>query len=190
MTKRMALTLFLTLVLVVPASAAPNMLGKGYKSLTFEADSSPTIVFGWNVAEMTKFNIGGGLAKTTPPVAQGQPDPDSQTSWQFQAGVARYMGAISNDILAPYIGAQVNISDSGESQDTSLGMRGHFGVEAFLVESLSIGGNVGIGYNKEGSAEAFGDHDADPTTPDQAFTIDGEKAFSTSSSSILATLYW
>jgi hypothetical protein len=162
------------------------MLGKGFKSLSFEADTSPVILFGWNVSEMTKFNIGGGMANETPPVLEGSPSPDSETSWQFQAGIARYMGGISNDILSPYLGAQVNILDNGTAQDTSFGVRGHFGVEAFVVESLSIGGNIGINYEKDGNV-AF-DDDSDPITP--PVTIEGGTAFSTSSSSILATLYW
>jgi hypothetical protein len=182
----MVLALFLSLFLTVPAFAGPNMLSKGYKSLSFEADSSPVILFGWNITEMTKFNIGGGMANTTPPVIEGAPDPDSETSWQFQAGMARYMGAISNDILAPYIGAQVNIRDNGSVQDPSFGVRGHFGVEAFVVESLSIGGNIGINYEKDGDAEI--PDPLDPTAP--PVTIAGGTAFTTSSSSILATLYW
>jgi hypothetical protein len=186
MTKRMLMVLFLGIVVVTPALAAPNMLDKGFKSLSFEADSAPTIVFGWNVTEMTKFNIGGGIANTTPPVIEGSPDPDSETNWQFQTGINRYMGAISNDILAPYMGAQVNIWDNGSTQDTSFGVRGHFGVEAFVVESLSIGGNIGINYNKDGDAEF--DDDDDPLTP--AITVSGGNEFTTTSSSILATLYW
>jgi len=97
------------------------------------------------------------------------------------------MGAISNDILAPYLGAQINILDNSSAQDTSFGVRGHFGVEAFVVESLSIGGNIGINYEKDGDVPEY-DDDNNPLTP--PVNLAGGTAFTTSSSSILATLYW
>jgi hypothetical protein len=187
MTRGILIALVLSLSLVVSAAASPPMMAKGQKSLAFEADSdSPMIIFGWNMAEMTKFNIGAGVMNVEPSqvVVDGQPEPsvDSNTSWQFQTGISRYLGSISNNVFAPYFGAQMNISDAGESWDMSYGVRGYFGVEAFVVESLSIGGNIGVEYFQEGDRATM--------EQGQPATIVGGSSITTSSSAILATLYW
>jgi hypothetical protein len=199
MTKGIFLTVALSLGLVGAAMAAPTMTGKGPMSLTFEANpDSPVILFGWNIADMTKFNIGAGFVNNEPGQLEidGQPagSMDSSTSWQFQTGVNRYLGSISNNMFAPYIGAQVNLYDRGSASlsdengtiagdyDTSFAVRGYFGVEAFVVESLSIGGNIGLEWNQEGDWQGN-----DNGTP---ITYKGDSSFSTGTSSILATLYW
>jgi hypothetical protein len=180
MTRGILIALLLSLCLVAAATAAvPNMTGQGQKSLTFEADTeSPMITFGWNIAEMTKFNIGAGVTNNKPAVPEGQ-TAESTTTWDFQVGISRYLSGISSNVFAPYIGAQVNVSDNGPNQDTNYGFRGFFGVEAFVVESLSIGGNIGVSYTREGDWIDVDD------TPQQ-----GESRITTSSSAILATLYW
>jgi hypothetical protein len=178
--------------LVTSAAAAPTMTMKGHKSLSFEADAdSPVILFGWNVADMTKFNIGAGLAGVKPGAPDGV-DVDTQTSWAFQGGVSRYLGGISNNIFAPMIGASIKVNGSGDytdettsttySQGTGYEFRGYFGVEAFVIDNLSIGGNVGLSYIKAGEETE--------ETPTLSTTIDGGSAYTTSSSAILATIYW
>jgi len=61
-------------------------------SLSFEANpESPVILFGWNIADMTKFNIGAGFINNQPEalVVNGQTqETDSNTSWQFQTASA------------------------------------------------------------------------------------------------------
>ena len=186
MTKGIFLTVALSLGLVGAAMAAPTMTGKGPMSLTFEANpDSPVILFGWNIAEMTKFNIGAGFVNNQPEqlVINGQTlESDSNTSWQFQTGVSRYLGSISNNMFAPYFGAQMNLYDQGSSYDTSYAVRGYFGVEAFVVESLSIGGNIGLTWQQDGDWQG--------SIEGQPVTYQGESSFSTGTSSILATLYW
>jgi hypothetical protein len=178
--------------LVTSAAAAPTMTMKGHKSLSFEADAdSPVILFGWNVADMTKFNIGAGLAGVTPGAPDGV-DVDTQTSWAFQGGISRYLGGISNNIFAPMIGASIKVNGSGDytdettsttySQGTGYEFRGYFGVEAFVIDNLSIGGNVGLSYIKAGEETE--------ETPTLSTTTDGASAYATSSSAILATIYW
>jgi hypothetical protein len=188
------LSIALSAVLVTSAAAAPTMIMKGHKSLTFEADTdSPVILFGWNVADMTKINIGAGLAGLKEGAPEGAESSDTQTSWAFQGGISRYLGGISNNIFAPMIGAAIKITDNGDysdgtynySQGTGYEFRGYFGVEAFVIDNLSIGGNVGIGYVKEGEITA-----EDATDPTLSITTDGDTEYATSSSAIQATIYW
>ncbi len=181
MTKGLFLTVAFSLALVGAAMAAPAMTGKGPMSLTFEANpESPLILFGWNIADMTKFNIGAGFVNSEPGVEiTEQPlQTESDTSWQFQTGVNRYLGSISNNMFAPYFGAQLNLRDYGSNYDTSYAVRGYFGVEAFVVDALSIGGNIGLEWQQDG----------DYVLGDQ--TYKGDSSVGTGVSSILATLYW
>jgi hypothetical protein len=172
--------------LVTSAAAAPTMVMKGHKSLTFEADTdSPVILFGWNVADMTKINVGAGLAG----LKDGGSD-ETQTNWAFQGGISHYLGGISNNIFTPMIGASFRAIGNGDysdgttnyTQGTGYEFRGYFGVEAFVIDNLSIGGNVGIGYAKDGEITA--------ETPTTSVTTDGNSAYATSSSAIQATIYW
>ena len=71
------------------------------------------------------------------------------------------------------------------TQGTGYEFRGYFGVEAFVIDNLSIGGNVGVGYVKEG--ETTYEDASDPTI---SFKIDGDTEYATSSSAIQATIYW
>jgi hypothetical protein len=184
--------------LVTSAAAAPTMTMKGHKSLSFEADAdSPVILFGWNVADMTKFNIGAGLSGLKEGAPDGAEDNDTQTSWAFQGGVSRYLGGISNNIFAPMIGASIKVNGNPDysfvqgttaynaTQGTGYEFRGYFGVEAFVIDNLSIGGNVGISYAQDGEVTA-----ENSTDPDDTFKVDGNSAYTTSSSAILATIYW
>jgi len=187
------LSIALTVGLVTSAAAAPTMTMKGHKSLSFEADTdSPVITFGWNVADMTKINMGVGLTGLKEGAPEGAEENDTQTNWAFQGGISRYLGGLSNNMFAPLIGAQMRFINNGEyadsginySQDMSYEFRGFFGVEAFVIDNLSIGGNVGIGYAKDGTITA-----EDPILQESTET-DGNSAYATSSSAILATLYW
>jgi hypothetical protein len=196
------LSIALSAVLVTSAAAAPTMVMKGHKSLTFEADTdSPVILFGWNMTDMTKINIGAGLAGLKEGAPEGAESNDTQTSWAFQGGISRYLGGISNNVFAPMIGAAIKVNgnpdysvvdDSGPTpvaynatQGTGYEFRGYFGVEAFVIDNLSIGGNVGVGYVKEG--ETTYEDASDPTI---SFKIDGDTEYATSSSAIQATIYW
>jgi hypothetical protein len=188
------LSIALSAVLVTSAAAAPTMVMQGHKSLTFEADTdSPVILFGWNVADMTKINIGAGLSGLKEGAPEGAESNDTQTSWAFQGGVSRYLGGISNNIFAPMIGAAIKVNGNPDysdgtfnyTQGTGYEFRGYFGVEAFVIDNLSIGGNVGISYVKEGEITA-----EDPTDPTTAITTDGDTEYATSSSAIQATIYW
>jgi len=179
--------------LVTSAAAAPTMTMKGHKSLTFEADAdSPVILFGWNVADMTKINIGAGLAGLKEGAPDGAESNDTQTSWAFQGGVSHYLGGISNNIFAPMIGAAIKVNGNGDysdgtynyTQGTGYEFRGYFGVEAFVIDNLSIGGNVGVGYVKEGEITQ-----EDPINATSS-TTDGDTEYATSSSAIQATIYW
>ncbi len=157
------LSIALTVGLVTSAAAAPTMTMKGHKSLSFEADTdSPVITFGWNVADMTKLNMGVGLTGLKEGAPEGAEENDTQTNWAFQGGISRYLGGLSNNMFAPLIGAQMRFINNGEysgiqaatqllSQDMSYEFRGFFGVEAFVIDNLSIGGNVGVGYAKDGT---------------------------------------
>jgi hypothetical protein len=169
------------------------MTMKGHKSLTFEADTdSPVILFGWNVADMTKINIGAGLAGLKEGAPNGSPSNDTQTSWAFQGGISHYLGGISNNVFAPMIGASIKLNGNGDysdetynySQGTGYEFRGYFGVEAFVIDNLSIGGNVGVGYVKDGEITV-----EDPINSTSS-SIDGSSAYATSSSAIQATIYW
>jgi hypothetical protein len=187
------LSIALTVGLVTSAAAAPTMTMKGHKSLSFEADTdSPVISFGWNVADMTKLNMGVGLTGLKEGTPEGVEENDTRTNWAFQGGISRYLGGLSNNMFAPLIGAQVRFVNNGEystpttnySQDMSYEFRGFFGVEAFVIDNLSIGGNVGVGYAKDGTITE------EDVVSQTSTDIDGNSAYATSSSAILATLYW
>ncbi len=178
MKKGLLLALCIACVVAASASASPLMLDQGRKSLGFQADTSrPTINFGWNIANMTKFHAGGGWSSVEPSAPAGT-TVESNDSWNLNFGVSRYLNAIDNDSFAPFIGASVLVQDNGSNQNTSTGFRGFFGVEAFVVDALSIGGNVGVTYMKEGDFES------------QSGTMEGGKSITTSSSAITANLYW
>jgi hypothetical protein len=170
----------------VAAADAPHSLGKGHWSLGYEANSGSTIQFGIGVADMTRIIASLGVANSDP-----GGNLDSNTSFGVSGEFRRYMSGMSTNYFSPFFGFGVGMEDSGiEGVDPDLEIFGGFGGEAFVVEPLSIGGAVGIGYTKEGDFETFGDHDGDPLTPDQVFTADGNKTFGTLRSAITATLYW
>jgi hypothetical protein len=110
---------------------------------------------------------------------------ESNTAFNVSGEFRRYMEGASSNFFSPFLGGGVGIEDSGfEGSDPNLEVFGGFGGEAFVVEALSIGGNVGIGYTKEGDVTI---DDGDPLTPD---TVEGNKTFGTLRSAITATLYW
>lgn len=166
----------------VAAADAPHSLGKGHWSLGYEADSDPTIQFGIGVADMTRIIASVGVQNSKPGGGG-----DSNTAFGVSGEFRRYMGGMSTSFFSPFFGAGLGIDDSGISgADPDLQVFGGFGGEAFVVEPLSIGGFVGIGYTKEGDF-AF-DSDNDPLTP--PINVEGDKTFGTLRSAITATLYW
>jgi len=179
MKKGIILSLILCVTMAASAAASmPMMLSKGHKSLGFESDTNnPTINFGWNITDMTKVQFGGGWTNSEQAVPSGT-ESDSITQWNFNVGVARYMTGFS-EVFAPFFGASVFMVDSGiDGADSDFGFRGYFGVEAFVVDALSIGGNVGISYTQQGDYTQGGE------------TFSGGKSVTTSSSAITANLYW
>lgn len=178
MKKAVWLAMILSMMLVVSASAAPMMLGKGHKSLGFQADtSSPSINFGWNIADMTRFQIGGAWSNVEPQAPEGT-EVDSNSSWGFDVGIAKFLSGMTNEVFSPFIGANFLIRDDGDGIDTGFGVRGFFGVEAFVIDNLSIGGNIGVQYIKEGDRQQGTEN------------ITGSKTVTTSSSAITANIYW
>ena len=108
-------------------------------------------------------------------------EPDSQTAWSFNAGISRYLNLVGNDMFAPFLGAELIIENEPVStiDRTNYGFRGFFGVEAFVIESLSFGGNVGMTFQQKGDIKIPGDP-----------VENGERSVTTASSAITANLYW
>jgi hypothetical protein len=184
MKKGMFLALALSVLWVASAAATPAMLSGGHKSLGFQADTStPTIQFGWNITDMTKVQAGGGWRSERGSYDEGDVEPESETAWSFNAGISRYMNLVGNDMFAPFFGGELIIESepvgTGGIDRTNYGFRGFFGVEAFVIESLSFGGNVGVTFQQKGDIKIPGDP-----------VENGERSVTTASSAITANLYW
>lgn len=180
----------IALIASVAAAEAPHSLGKGHWSLGYEANSGSSIQFGIGIADMTRIIASLGVQNSEPASAPGI-NSDSNTSFNVSGEFRRYFGGASTSYFSPFFNAGVGIDDSGiDGQDSDLLVFGGFGGEAFVVDPLSIGGAVGIGYTRAGDFEALGDFDNDPTTPDTIGKVDGPKNFGTLRSAITATLYW
>ncbi len=185
MKKVILFSLILSMALAAAGSASPLMLEKGHKSLGFQASERPAIVFGWNIADMTRLHFGGSYATIEPSHTTGT-TVESQDSWAFDIGVSRFLGNTATERFVPFVGANVIIRDDGENIDPSFGFRGFFGVEAFVVDSLSFGGSIGVQYLQEGDRPGIGN----VGDPDYVAAVNGGTRLATGTSAVMATIYW
>lgn len=127
------------LVASAALAEAPSSLMKGNMSLGFTASSDPSILFGYQMKDMLKIGGAVGVASLDP----------GDTSWNIGAAVHYYLAGKSNQYFAPFIGGGLGWADSGvEGTDGTLELDGRFGVEAFPVTPLSVGGYVGVGWRE------------------------------------------
>ena len=160
------------------AAAAPTSLMKGHWSIGYEAGESGAVQIGIGAADMTRIIVDVWV-KNTKPGGEGS----SVTGWSVGGAFHRYMSGMATDHFAPFFGAGVDVSKTGvEDSKASFAVNGRFGGEAFVIEPLSIGGFIGVEYEKEGDTKGV--------VQGQPVTIKGPKYFSTVRSAITATLYW
>lgn len=176
-----------TVLIASAAAAAPTSLTKGHWSLGYEANQGTNVNFGLGIADMGRVLVSASVVNEKP----GEEGAKSVTDFQFGAAYHYYMNGMSTDHFAPFLGGGVNITKPGDRVEgtskvkTKAGfeVEGRFGGEAFVVDAVSIGGFIGVGYSKEG------DRDVTPQGG-QTATAKGDKYFQTVRSAITATLYW
>lgn len=171
-----------TMLIASAAAAAPTSLAKGHWSLGYQASGGSNVQLGIGVADMTRIIVSASVQNSKPgdDGNPATPEAKSTTRWSVGGAFHRYMGGMATDHFAPFFGAAVGITDSGvEGSGSSFDVEGRFGGEAFVIDALSIGGFIGVGYTKAGDTEVT-----------QGVTVEGDKTFGTVRSGITATLYW
>lgn len=174
-----------TMLIASAAAAAPTSLAKGHWSLGYQASEGANVQLGIGVADMTRIIVSASVQNSKPgdDGNPATPEPESTTGWSVAGAFHRYLGGMATDHFAPFFGGAVGITDSGsEGADPSFGVEGRFGGEAFVIDALSIGGFIGVGYKKQGDTEV--------TQGNTTVTVEGDKTFGTVRSGITATLYW
>jgi hypothetical protein len=146
------------------AYAAPDALTKGMWSAGYEfSGADDTIFMGYNISDMNKLSGILGLNSNDPgeeiqggEVVEG----DSETGWAIGGSFDHYLSSLSNDNFAPFIGVLASYGESAGDESGNTRIEGRFGLEAWPVDALGVGGHVGVGYTDFGS-EDVGDEDLD-----------------------------
>jgi hypothetical protein len=195
MFRSLFIALVSTMLIASVASAAPQSLMKGHWSLGYSPSSEQQFILGIGMADMTKAVIAASFQnlKGADVTAGGQTTEGSSfTTFSIGGAFHYYLDGLSTDAFAPFIGGGFTYEDSGldtfDPSDPSLEygdvantirFDARFGGEAFAVEPLSIGGWVGVEFEKP----------LEVTATDNA-VYKGNWTINSFRSAIFATLYW